>query len=40
VAATTYSVKAVKGAQVCGQARVIRGGVSSNWSEPTCERAG
>jgi hypothetical protein len=33
-------VKVRKGTQVCGQARVIRGGVWTNWSEPQCEKAG
>lgn len=37
---TTRVVKAAKGTQVCGQARVIRSGSESNWSEPQCEKAG
>lgn len=37
---TTTVVKVAKGKQVCGQARVIRGGSESNWSTPQCERAG
>lgn len=37
---TTAVVKAAKGKQVCGQARVIRGGSESNWSQPQCEKAG
>ncbi|KRF23261.1 serine/threonine-protein kinase [Phycicoccus sp. Soil803] len=39
-ATTTRVVKAAKGKQVCGQARVIRSGSESNWSEPQCEKAG
>jgi serine/threonine protein kinase len=37
---TTTVVKAAKGKQVCGQAQVIRSGSASNWSAPTCEKAG
>jgi hypothetical protein len=37
---TTRVVKVAKGTQVCGQARVIRSGSESNWSQPECERAG
>jgi hypothetical protein len=40
VATTTRVVKVAKGAQVCAQARVIRSGSESNWSEPQCEKAG
>ena len=39
-ATTTSVVKAAKGTQVCGQARVIRSGSESNWSTPQCEKAG
>jgi hypothetical protein len=37
---TNTVVKVAKGKQACGQARVIRGGQQTNWSEPQCERAG
>ncbi len=37
---SNYVVKVRKGTQVCGQARVIRGGVWTNWSAPQCEKAG
>ena len=37
---TTTVVKVAKGTQVCGQARVIRSGSQSNWSQPQCEKAG
>ena len=40
VSTTTRLVKVAKGKQVCGQARVIRGGSESNWSKPECEKAG
>jgi hypothetical protein len=40
VKGTTRAVKATKGHQVCGQARVVRDGSESNWSAPACERAG
>jgi len=40
VSTTTHVVKVAKGKQVCGQARVIRRGSSSNWSQPQCEKAG
>jgi serine/threonine protein kinase len=37
---STKLVKVAKGTQVCGQARVVRGGQQTNWSAPTCEKAG
>ena len=37
---STTVVKVPKRTQVCGQARVIRGGSESAWSVPQCERAG
>lgn len=37
---SNYVVKVPKGTQVCGQARVIRGGGQTNWSPPQCEKAG
>ena len=37
---STTVVKAAKGTQVCGEARVVRGGAESNWSAPNCEKAG
>ena len=40
VTTTTKTVKAAKGTQVCGQARVVRGGAQTVWSQPVCEKAG
>ena len=37
---STKVVKVAKGTQVCAEARVVRGGAESNWSAPTCEKAG
>jgi serine/threonine protein kinase len=37
---STKLVKVAKGTQVCAEARVVRGGSESNWSAPTCEKAG
>ena len=40
LATSNTVVKVAEGKKVCGQARVIRGGQQTNWSEPQCERAG
>ncbi|MEO6410978.1 MAG: serine/threonine-protein kinase [Pedococcus sp.] len=37
---STRLVKVAKGTQVCGEARVVRGGQQTNWSPPKCEKAG
>jgi serine/threonine protein kinase len=37
---STRLVKVTKGTQVCGEARVVRGGQQTNWSAPVCEKAG
>jgi protein kinase-like protein len=36
----SLTVPTAEGKQLCAQAMVVRSGVSSDWSEPTCERAG
>ncbi|TPG17095.1 serine/threonine-protein kinase [Pedococcus bigeumensis] len=37
---STKVVEVAKGTQVCGEARVVRGGQQTNWSAPRCEKAG
>jgi len=37
---TGLVVSTPKGRQLCAQAQVVRSGVSSDWSQPTCEKAG
>jgi hypothetical protein len=37
---TGLVVSTPKGRQLCAQAQVVRSGVSSDWSQPKCEKAG